>query len=108
MVAGRCLVLVAVMVAMGLITVWWKSQTVSMGYEAARLERQVVRTIEEQRVEEARLARLTAPERVAEKVREMELRLESRAEKTVLAGRRPPASTAVAVAGRTPRPGGLR
>ena len=105
MLALRCLVLLAVLVGMGLATVWWKSQTLAMGYEAARLERQVARTVEEERVEESRVARLTAPERVADKVREMSLRLESRAEKTILAGQRPSAA-ALASVGAAPRPGG--
>lgn len=106
MLAGRGLALVLALVGMGLATVWWKSQTLAMGYEAARLERQVARAVEEERVEESLLARLTVPERVADKVKEMELRLESRAEKTILAGQRPSVAAVLASAGKVLHPGG--
>jgi cell division protein FtsL len=104
----RWLVLVAMLVGMGLVTVWWKSQTLAMGYEAAQLERQMVRTLEEARVEESQLARLTTPDRIAAKVREMDLRLESRAERTMLAGQRPAVSLVLANAGQVLPPGGTK
>ncbi|HOX07773.1 MAG TPA: hypothetical protein PK280_15340 [Planctomycetota bacterium] len=108
MLAARYLALVLVLVAMGLTTVWWKSRTLAMGYEAARLERQVAKAVEEQRVEELRLARLTAPERVAEKVKEMDLKLESRAEKIISGGRRPVAGSMLASAGKGALKSGAR
>jgi len=108
MLVKRWILLVAVLVGMGLVTVWWKSQTLAIGYEAARLERQLVQAIEEERVEESRLARLTTPGRVAVKVREMDLRLESRAERTMLAGQRRAAGLALASAGSVRPPGGTQ
>jgi len=60
----RYLVLVTVLVFMGLATVWWKSRTVAMGYEAVRLRRDLSRAAEEQRLEDCEIARMTAPARV--------------------------------------------
>ena len=107
MLAGRFLVLVVALVGMGLATVSWKSRTLAMGYEAARLERETTRLMEEERVEESRLAKLTAPELVAERVRQMNIRLESRAEKTILAGQRPSAAM-LASLGHGHSPGGTK
>jgi hypothetical protein len=101
----RYLVLVAVLVAMGLATTWWKTRTLALGYEAARLEREIARGLEEERLEETRLARLTAPARVAAAVRELNLRLESRATKLVMAGERQAGTSALAEAGRNRRRG---
>ena len=106
--AKRWIVLVAVLVGMGLATVWWKSRTLAMGYEAARIERELARAVEEERVEESRLARLTTLDRVAAKVKEMDLRLESRAEKTMLAGQRGAAGLALASAGAVGAAGGTK
>jgi hypothetical protein len=80
----RGLVLLGVLVGGGLATVWWRTQTLTLGYEAARLECEITRKMEEQRVEESRLARLTTPAQVASAVRNLNLELDSRAAKTVL------------------------
>ena len=71
----RYLVLVGALVAMGLGTVWWKTQTLGMGYEVVRLERERERAEEEERLEDSLLSGLTSPERVQEKVKELKLRL---------------------------------
>ena len=60
----RYLVLVAVLVVMGLATVWWKTRTLAMGYETVRLEEDLARVVEEVRVEDSALASLTCPVRV--------------------------------------------
>ena len=98
----RYLVLVAALVAMGLGTIWWKTQTLGMGYEAVRLERDMERAGEEERLEDSLLAELTSPERIGEKVRELELKLDRQARMVTVrrshrggVGRRP-----VRVAGR--------
>ncbi len=75
----RYLVLVAALVAMGLGTIWWKTQTLGMGYEAVRLERDLERASEEERLEDALLAELTSPQRVGEKVKELNLKLDRQA-----------------------------
>ncbi len=92
----RYLVLVAALVAMGLGTIWWKTQTLGMGYEAVHLERDLERASEEERLEGALLAELTSPERVGEKVKELELKLDRQAPMVAIrrrhrggAGRRP-------------------
>jgi hypothetical protein len=69
----RWTLLAAIMVAMGLATVWWKTQTLASGYQAAKDQRRLSQLIEEERVEAARLARITAPARVVVRAREMGL-----------------------------------
>ncbi len=60
----RYLVLVGVLVGMGLGTVWWKSRTVAMGYEAVRLSKEISSADEERMLEDSRIATMTAPGRV--------------------------------------------
>ena len=88
MLIKRYLLLVGVLVAFGLVTVRWKSRTLSMGYEAARLERRLNRALEEERQEQARLARLTAPAAVADKAKGLGLQPSRDALKTAMAMRR--------------------
>lgn len=66
MAARRYLMLIAVLVGMGLSTVWWKTQTLSTGYETVRIERDLHRAEEEESHEDSLLAALTAPTKVAE------------------------------------------
>ena len=67
----RYLVLIAVLVGMGLCTVWWKTQTLNMGYEAVRLEGNLRRAEEEERLEDSLLSGLMAPKSMARRVREL-------------------------------------
>ena len=108
MAVKRCLALVVVLVGMGLAVVGYKSQTLAMAYEAARLQRELVRTIEEERVEQSRLAGLTAPDRVAARVEELNLGLKPRAARTLLANGRATGASILALAERGSRPGRLR
>jgi hypothetical protein len=104
----RSLVLLGVLVGGGLATVWWRSQTLSLGYEAARLERAITRKIEEQRVEESCLARLTTPAQVAAAVRNLKLELDNRAAGTVGLPARAAVPHALALAGPGERRGAER
>jgi hypothetical protein len=70
---ARWTLLAVTVVAMGLATVRWKTQTLSAGYQAARDQRTLSQLIEEERVEAARLARLTAPALVVGRAKEMGL-----------------------------------
>lgn len=69
----RWVLLAVTLVSMGLATVWWKTQTLSAGYQAARDQRRLAQIIEEERVESARLARITAPAQVVGQARELKL-----------------------------------
>lgn len=72
----RYLVLVVVLVAMGLCTVWWKTRTLQMGYEAVRLEQANSRVEEEERIEDSRLTGMTDPAEVIRVSRELGLGLD--------------------------------
>ena len=108
MLIKRYLLLVGVLVAMGLATVWWKTRTLALGYEAARLERQVARATEEELLEQSRLACLTAPAAVADKAKGLGLQSSTDAPRKALAGRRTGrgGDRCVAMTGQQPRPGG--
>ena len=71
----RYLVLVTVLVGMGLGTVWWKSRTLAMGYEAVRLQRRLDRMDEEESLEDSLLAGLTAPGEVRARAEKLGLRM---------------------------------
>jgi hypothetical protein len=71
----RYLVMVAALVGMGLATVWWKSRTVAMGYDVVRVERDLKRAEEERRLEDSRVARMTSPNSMEKRVRELKLDL---------------------------------
>lgn len=73
--AVRLTLLVAVLAACGLAAVWWRSRTVGLGYEAARVKRCLARVEEDLRVEQSRLAALASPASVAVRLRNMDLRL---------------------------------
>ena len=94
----RYLVLVTALVAMGLGTVWWKTQTLAMGYDAVRIDRELSRAVEEERLEDSRLVKLTALVQVRRKVKDLKLSLEVLEEATVARGRRRGAAGGRAVA----------
>jgi hypothetical protein len=58
---------------MGLGTVWWKNCALQMGYQAVRLERELARVDEEERIEDSRLIRLTSPTNIRKVAVEMGL-----------------------------------
>ena len=84
----RYLLLVVAMVGMGLLSVWWKTQTLNLGYRAVEVERDLVRVEEESCVEGFLLEKMTAPVLVAAKVKELGLGLDPQGPRTVVAAHR--------------------
>jgi hypothetical protein len=70
--------MVAVLVSMGMATVWHRNRVLASGYEAVRLEREIARIREEELVEKSALAALTSPALLVDKNIEMNLGLERR------------------------------
>jgi hypothetical protein len=97
----RYLVLVTALVGMGLGTVWWKTCAVQMGYRAVRLERELGRVDEEERIEDWKLIGLTSPTNVRKVAGGMGLSAEQReATKAAETGRRGDQARRPAVAAR--------
>jgi hypothetical protein len=104
----RYLVLVAALVGMGLGTVWWKSRTLAMGYEAVELGREIERATEEERMEDALLSGLVSPPGVSSRLRELSPGARSGRSYSMAAGSRRGGRDGrrLAITGRRVRPGG--
>ena len=70
---ARCLFLIAVLTAFGLVTVWQRLEMLRLGYEIHELERVAERLGEEARGLEVRIGELTGPGEVSRRADEIGL-----------------------------------